>query len=57
MTSHAQITQNNKFAISLQYLKKELRDKVDFLHTDKYENLLQIGSMILIGVVKHSQSI
>ena len=56
MTSHAQTTQNNKFAISLQYLKKEMRDKVDFLHTDKYENLLQIGSMILIGVVKHSQS-
>ena len=26
---HAQITQNNKFAISLQYLK-ELSDEVDF---------------------------
>ena len=24
------ITQNNKFAMSLQYLKKEVKDKVDF---------------------------
>ena len=49
------ITQNNKFAISLQYLKKELSDEVDFLHADKHESLLQINSMILIGVAKHSQ--
>ena len=27
---HAQITQSNKFAISLEYLKKELSDEVDF---------------------------
>ena len=53
---HAQITQNNKFAISLQYLKKELSDEVDFLHADKHESLLQIDSMILMGMVKHSQS-
>ena len=26
MARHAQITQNNKFALSLQYLKKEVRD-------------------------------
>ena len=30
VTSHAQITQNNKFVISLQYLKKEKSDEVDF---------------------------
>ena len=53
---HAQITQNNKFAISLQYLKKELSDEVGFLHADKHESLLQIDSMILMGMVKHSQS-
>ena len=46
MSRHAQITQNNKFALSLQYLKKELRDKVDFLHADKRENFLQIDTMI-----------
>ena len=56
MSRHAQITQNNKFAISLQYLKKEVSDEVDFLHADKYESLLQIDTMILIGIVKHSQS-
>ena len=55
MTRHAQITQNNKFAFSLQYLKKELIDEVDFLHADKHESLLQINSMILMGVAKHSQ--
>ena len=28
VTRHAQITQNNSFAISLQYLKKEMSDGV-----------------------------
>ena len=56
MTRNAQIIQNNKFAISLQYLQKELSDEVDFLHADKHESLLQIDSMILMGMVKHSQS-
>ena len=56
MSRHAQITQNNKFAISLQYLKKEVSDEVDFLHADKHKSLLQIDTMILIGIVKHSQS-
>ena len=35
MVMHAQSTQNNKFAISLQYLKKEGKNGVDFLHGDK----------------------
>ena len=39
-------TQNNKFAIFLRYLKKELSDKVDFLHADKHENLIQILALI-----------
>ena len=56
MSRHAQITQNNKFAISLQYLKKEVSDEIDFLHADKHESLLQIDTMTLIGIVKHSQS-
>ena len=30
MARHAQITKNNKSAISLQYLKNEVSDKVDF---------------------------
>ena len=49
-------TQNNKLAISLQYLKKELSDEVDFLHADNHESLLQIDSIILMGILKHSQS-
>ena len=40
----------------LQYLKKELSGELDFLHADKHESLLQIDSMILKGMVKHSQS-
>ena len=49
-------TQNNKFAISLQYLKKELSDEIDFMHADEHESLLQIDTMTLIGIIKHSQS-
>ena len=56
MARHIQITQNNKFAISLEYLKKEVSDEVDFLHADKHESLLQIDTMILTGIVRHSQS-
>ena len=56
MARHAHFTQNNKLAISLQYFKIQLSDKFDFLHADKHESLLQIDSMILMGMVKHSQS-
>ena len=31
-----------------------MSDEVDFLHADKHESLLQIDTMILIGIVKHS---
>ena len=43
---HARITQNNKFAISLQHVKKEVSGAVDFLHADKHESLLQIDTKI-----------
>ena len=39
---HAQITQNKKFAISLQYLKKEVNDEIDFLHGGKHQSGLQV---------------
>ena len=51
---HVQIAINNKVAISLQYLKKKVSDEVDFLHLDKHESLLQLDTMILMGMVKHS---
>ena len=56
MARYAQITQNNKIAISLQYLKKEVNDGVDFLHAGKHESLLQIDTIIFDEIVKHSQS-
>ena len=46
MAKKAQITQNNMFAISLQHVKKEVTDAVDFLHTDKNESMLQIDTKI-----------
>ena len=52
----AQITQSKTFAISLQYLKKGLNDEVDVLHAGKHGTLLQIDTMILMEMVKHSQS-
>ena len=39
MASLAQSTQNNKFAKSLQYLKKEVRDKVDFCRDKQLCNI------------------
>ena len=56
MVRHAQVTQNNNFAISLQYLKQEVRGEVDFVHAEKHEGFLQLNTMILIGMAKHSQS-
>ena len=35
MIKDSQSAQSNKFAISLQYLKKEVRSGVHFLHEDK----------------------
>ena len=55
VTRHAQITPK-KFAISLQYLKKEVSVEVDFLHADNHESLLQITTIIFMVMVKHSQS-
>ena len=46
VTGNAQITQSNKFAISLQFFKKEASDEVDFLYVDKHESFPQIDSVI-----------
>ena len=66
---HSQSFQNSKFAMSLQYLKKEVRDEVDFLHADKHQSFLQVDFntlsikvfykvilSLLMGMIKHSQS-
>ena len=46
LPKYGQITQNSKFIISLQYLKKEMSNEVDILHAVKHQ----------VGVIKHSQS-
>ena len=43
---HAQVTLNNKRASSLQFLKKEVSDQVDFIHEEKHESFHQIDAMI-----------
>ena len=64
-----EISQNSKFTISLQYLKKEVGDEVDFLHVDKHQSFLQVDFntlgiedaykvilSFLLRMIKHSQS-
>ena len=47
IASHAQCNQGSKFAISLQYLKENVNDKVDILLVDKHQGFLQIDTIIL----------
>ena len=47
ITRLAQSTQNNKFAISLQYLKENGKNEVDFLPADKHQRFLKIDTIIL----------
>ena len=42
MLENSLSSQNSKFAMSLQYLKKEVRDEVDFLDVDKHQSFLQV---------------
>ena len=56
MIKDAQSTQSNKFAISLLYLKKELRNGVQFLHADKYQSFYKMASSFFMEVARHVQS-
>ena len=55
--------------MSLQYLKKEVRDEVDPLHANKHQSFLQVNFntlgikfsykvilSVLMGIIKYSQS-
>ena len=42
--------------MSLQCLKKQVSNEVDFLHADKHESFLQIDTIIFDGMVTRSQS-
>ena len=68
MVKYSQSSQNSKFAMCLQYLKKEVRDEVDFLHAEKHQSLQQIDfnilgiklfykviRLLLMGMIKHFQ--
>ena len=44
---YVQVTQNNKSAISLQYLKENIKDEVDFLPAYKHQSFLDFGNIIL----------
>ena len=44
---YVQSTEMNNFTISLQYLKKDVRDEVVFLNADKYQIFLQGDSITL----------
>ena len=70
MVQHSQNSQNSKFAMSLQYLKKQIGNEVDFLHADKNQNFPQVDFntlsikvfykvilSLLMGMIKNSQSI
>ena len=69
MVKHFQSSQNSKFAMSLQCLKKEVRDEVDFLHADNRQSVSHVDFKILdtnvsykvilsllTSMLKHSQS-
>ena len=43
MIKHFQSTQSNKFALSLQYLIKEVRYGVHFLHPDKHQSFRKLA--------------
>ena len=53
---HSQRTQSNKFAISLQYLKKKVRNRVHILHADKHQSFCKLGILFLVEVARHVQS-
>ena len=46
---HAQIAQNNKFAVSLQYSKEQVSNEVDFSNANKHRSFLQTDTLILMG--------
>ena len=52
---HTQSTQNNKLAISMQYLKQNVNDEVVFLPEDKHQRFLQLILSFYGCVPRHAQ--
>ena len=53
MAALAQSTRNNKFAKSLQYLEKEVRDKIDFCR-DKLKVFKNLVLSYLMDAARHA---
>ena len=49
MARHADITQNNKYAIYMQYIKEEVSDKIYFWQVHKHKSSLQSDTTIFDG--------
>ena len=56
MMKHSQSTQSNTFAMSLQYLKKEVRDGIYFLYADKHQSFYKLALSFLMEVARDVQS-
>ena len=56
MIKHSQITQGNKFAISLQYLQKEVRNRSHFWHADKRQSFYKLVLSFMIKLTRHVQN-
>ena len=52
---YGQNTQNSKFEISLQFLKKEERDEVDFLHAENIKRSYRLMLLILVSIARDAQ--
>ena len=55
MIKYCQSTQSNEFALSLQYLRKEVRDSVNFLVADKYQRFYKLTLSFLMEAARHIQ--
>ena len=56
MIKHSQITQLNKFAISLQQPKKDVRNGGHFGHGDKRQSFYKLVLSFLMEVARHVQN-
>ena len=52
MIKHSQSTQSNKFAISLQNFKIEVRDGVHFLHANEHQSFYKLALSFLMEVAR-----
>ena len=51
---HDQAYQSNKYSMFLQYLKKDVRDGVQFLHADKHQSFYKLVLSLFIKMARHA---